>query len=502
MIRTTEQYIESLNDGRVCYFLGEKIPDVTKQPLLRGSIERASLDWVMANDPRYQDLVTEIDEGGERVNFLWKQPETAEDLIRQRDIFVTSCRIGFGIGMNCHAMGVHALLAAGVVAARMDKQTGTHYMDAVEDYRKYLRKNDIALTGAITDVKGDRSLRPSMQKQHQDFYVRVVDRNKDGILVRGAKMHISAIATCNEAIVSPCRAHREEDKDYTLVFATPLNAQGITIIHMPMTVNGSTGEEAIWDYPLQGNTASTTEVLLVFDDVFVPWNRVFMCGEWQYSRDIAWAFGTYHRLYSISHTVAESELITGAAALIAEYNGLEKYPHIQEKLAWLSMYAEETDVLSKAACAYPDIDPDTGLAVPNMIYTNIAKFKFANDRSEALKLLGDIAGGIASTVPSYKDWMNPDIRPYIDKYLAGKDGIPTEHRLRAVRMVKELLIGGNYGPAAAINAEGSLMAQKMALYQGSDWARYKAAAKRLARIPGWEEHTLFKDVPDPREYSY
>ena len=119
-----------------------------------------------------------------------------------------------------------------------------------------------------------------------------------------------------------------------------------------------------------------------------------------------------------------------------------------------------------------------------------------------MKLLGDIAGGIASTVPSYKDWMNPYIRPYIDKYLAGKDGIPTEHRLRAVRMVKELLIGGNYGPAAAINAEGSLMAQKMALYQGSDWGRYKAAAKRLARIPGWEEHTLFKDVPDPREYSY
>ena len=104
MIRTPGQYIESLNDGRVTYFLGERIPDVTKQPLLRGSINRASLDWVMANDARYRDLVTEIDEDGERVNFLWRQPRTAEELLRQRDIFVLSCRIGFGIGQNCHAM--------------------------------------------------------------------------------------------------------------------------------------------------------------------------------------------------------------------------------------------------------------------------------------------------------------------------------------------------------------------------------------------------------------
>jgi 4-hydroxybutyryl-CoA dehydratase/vinylacetyl-CoA-Delta-isomerase len=271
---------------------------------------------------------------------------------------------------------------------------------------------------------------------------------------------------------------------------------------MPMTISEATGEEAIWDNPLHGNTAGTTETLLVFDDVFVPWNRVFMFGEWQYSRDIAWAFGTYHRLYSICHTVAESELITGAAALIAEYNGLEKYTHIQEKLAWLAMYAEETDVLSKAACAYPDIDPDTGLAVPNLVYTNIAKYKFANDRSEALKLLGDIAGGIASTGPCYRDWMNSDIRPHIEKYLAGRDGVPTEHRLRAVRMVKELTIGGSLFPAGAINAEGSLAAQKMAIYQGSDWARYKAAAKRLAKIPGWEEHPLFEGVPDPRTATY
>jgi 4-hydroxybutyryl-CoA dehydratase/vinylacetyl-CoA-Delta-isomerase len=395
-------------------------------------------------------------------------------------------------------MGVHAFMAAGIVAARMDHKLGTHYSDAVEDYRAYVMKNDLAVTGAITDVKGDRSLRPSRQEQHKDFYVRVVDETADGIVVRGAKMHISATPMCNEMIVSPCRAHQEEDKDYAVVFAVPLNAKGITIVQMPMTIDGATGEQANWDYPWHGNTAVTAEALLVFDDVFVPRNRVFMCGEWQFSRDIAWTFGTFHRLYSITHTVADTELFAGAAALMAEYNGLDKYSHIQEKLAMLCMHVEEIDALSKAACAYPDTDPDTGLVAPNLVYTNIAKFRFANERSEVSKLLGDITGGIASTAPSYQDWMNPEIRPFLERYLAAKEGIPTEHRLRAIRMAKELTLSGSYGPAGPIHYEGSLAAQKMALYQGGDWERYKAAAKRLARIPGWEEHPVFKDVPDPR----
>jgi 4-hydroxybutyryl-CoA dehydratase/vinylacetyl-CoA-Delta-isomerase len=183
---------------------------------------------------------------------------------------------------------------------------------------------------------------------------------------------------------------------------------------------------------------------------------------------------------------------------MAEYNGLEKYPHVQEKLALLAMHSEEIEALSRAACAYPDTDPDTGLVSPNLIYTNIAKYRFANERHEALKLLGDITGGIASTTPSYKDWTNPEIRPFLEKYLAAKADVPTENRLKAIRMAKELTLGGSYGTAGPIHYEGSLAAQKMALYQGTDWERYKAAAKRLAHIPGYEEHPEYRDMPEPR----
>ncbi len=496
MIRTPQQYVESLNDGRVIYFKGERVPDVTKHPIIKRSINSASMDWVLANHPRYRDLLT-TEEDGEKVMFLWKQPQTAEDLVRRRDIYITCCRIGVGGGSGLHSMGVDALAAAGVVAGRMDKKLGTHYLDAVEDYRRHLKKNDPGITGAITDVKGDRGLHPSQQKQHKDFYVRVVDRQKDGIIVRGAKMHISVTPAANEIIVSPCRAHREEDKDYAVVFATSLNAKGVKLIISPPRHRESgneTVEEAEWDWPVTGRRGGAAECLIVFEDVFVPWNRVFMCGEWQYSREVAWAFGTYHRIFGTAHTVAALELKVGAAALMAEYNGVEKVSHIRERLAWLLMHAETCDIVSRAACEHPDIDPFTGFAVPNLIYANIAKYKFANDAAESSKLAADICGGLVGTAPCYRDWMNPEERVLIEKYLAGKDGVPTEHRLRAVRLIKDLT--NHNADEISINAEGSLAAQRMALYTGGNWERYKAAAKRATGIPGWEKHPLFKNLPE------
>jgi 4-hydroxybutyryl-CoA dehydratase/vinylacetyl-CoA-Delta-isomerase len=488
MIRTPEQYIESLRDGRVIFLNGEKIPDITKHPSFKGSINARAYSYALCNHPKFKDLLTS-EEDGDRFLFLWNQPKTSEDLIRRRDLYITCMR--WGAGMS--GMGPDALAASGVVAARMDKQLGTHYTDAVEDYRRHLKKADPAITGAITDVKGNRGMRPSAQVQHKDFYVRVVDKQKDGIVVRGAKMHISATPTANELIISPCRAHREEDKDYAVVFATPVNAKGVTLLTSPGHYP-ETGEEAEWNWPISGRSGGVSECMIVFDDVFVPWNRVFMCGEWQFTRDQAWLFGVFHRLFGTCHKVISTERAAGVAALMAEYNGVDRYPHIQEKLAWLAMHAQLIDLTARASCEHPDIFPDIGLAAPNLMYANISKYIFANDQHETSKVVADIAGGLPSTVFSYKDWMNPEERPFIDKYLAGKDGVPTEHRLRAVRMVKDLTGHGSDG--AYIHTEGSLAAQKMAMFAAADWDKYKAVAKRVAGIPGWKEHPDLKDLPD------
>jgi 4-hydroxybutyryl-CoA dehydratase/vinylacetyl-CoA-Delta-isomerase len=489
MIRTPKQYVESLRDGRIIYLNGEKIEDITKHPQFQGPINGRALSYALYHHPKFKDLLT-IEEDGDRYLFLWKQPKSAEELVRRRNLYITCMR--WGAAMS--GMGPDALAASGIVTAKMDKELGTHYTDAVEDYRKHLKENDPAITGAITDVKGNRALRPTAQVQHKDFYVRVVDRQKDGIYVSGAKMHISATPTTNELIVSPCRAHREEDKDYAVVFATPVNAEGITLLTSPAYYQ-ETGEEAEWNWPVSGRRAGVSECLIVFDNVFVPWNRVFMCGEWQYSQDQARMFGVFHRLFGTCHKVISTEQNAGAAALMAEYNGLDRYPHIQEKLAWLAMHAKIIDVMAQAGCEHPNVYPDINLVAPNVMYTNIAKYMFANDQHETSKLVGDITGGIASTVFTYKDWMNPEERPHIEKYLAGKDGIPTEHRLKAIRMVKDLI--GHGHDNVTIHAEGSLASQKMMIYSSAEWKKYKAIAKRIAGIPGWRDDAPdMADLPD------
>jgi len=485
MIRTPAQYVESLRDGRVIYLDGERMPDITKEPKMRGVINAVAMTYHLANDPEWQDVIT-VEEDGDRIMFLWNQPKSVEDLVRRREVY----KAGHHMGGRIPGMGPDAMAAAGVVAARMDKELGTHYTDAVEDFRKHLKTTDPAITGAITDVKGNRSLRPSAQVQHKDFFVRVVDRQKDGIVVRGAKVHISATPTANEIIVSPSRAHREEDKDYALVFATPVNAKGITLITHPTNLYGPDEEQVQWDWPTSGRGGGVSECLIVFDDVFVPWNRVFMCGEYQYSRDMAWLFGVFHRLYGTCGRSIEADNMVGMAALMAEYNGLERYSHIQEKLAMLAMHAQSIEILAMSACEHPEVYPDLGLVAPSISYTNIAKYMYANDHHEMTKLVADIAGGLAADTFSYKDWMNPEIRPFLEKYMAGKNGIPTEHRLKALRLVKDMVSGR--GSAAVIHTEGSLAAQKMALYAYGDWERYKALAKRLAGIPGWEEHPVVK----------
>ncbi len=492
MIRSIEQYVESLKDGRVIYCLGERVGDVTSHPILKRVIQNSAMDYFFTNDPKYRSLFVAKNEEGEEVHSLFLSPKSPEDLLKRREIFLTSWRSGGGT--NLHSVGVDALEASRVVAGRMDKRLGTHYVERVEAYRKYLQKEDLGLIGAMTDVKGDRSLRPSKQKKHQDYYVRVVDRQKDGILVRGAKMHISSTPGANEVIVMPCRAHGEEDKDYAVVFALPLNAKGITLITMEPTMREE-GEEALWDYPLSAVTGHlASECMIVFEDVFVPWERVFLCGEWEFSRDFTYLFAIFHRLFGVCRMTSELELLTGVGALMAEYNGIETYSHVRDKLAWLAMYTEAVDVIGKASCLYCEKEPDSELVYPNLVYINTAKYLFADNYHQAMKIVHDICGGIAATIPTYRDWVNQETHPLLEKYLGGKAEVPTEHRLRVIRLLKDLT--HPHFQVGSIHGEGSLAAQRMFLYMGADWERYKAAAKKAVRIPGWEEEPTYGPLPD------
>jgi len=488
-IRTPEQYLASLKDGRVVYHEGEKVEDVTRFPHLRSCAEISAMDYVLAQDKRYQKLLIEHDKKGEPYHFVFKPPTTVEDIIRRRDVIQLTARTCYGMPGGTKFTGIDALHSITAVTRRMDKKLGTSYAPRVEAFREECKKEDAAVAVAMTDVKGDRSLRPSKQKPHRDYYVRIVDERKDGIVVRGAKVHISWSPLANEIIVLPCRAMREDDKEYAVSFAVKPNANGLTII-APAAEAIDEGNE--FEYPLNAHMYAA-DSLVVFDNVFIPMERVFLKGEWEFAGDMTYMFTNFHRASADAYKVTENEILVGTAALMAEYNGLDKDHVIRDKLSWLVFYTEASDALGKAACQNCVSDPDSGLVYPDRTMSNCAKFFFADNYHQAIKLLQDITGGIGATIPSTKDYLNPVTRPYLDRYLGGKEGIATENRIRAIKLVKDL--SSYWIQFNTLHGEGSLSAQRLSLYAVGDFERYKAAAKRIAGIKdGWEHH-IFSNLP-------
>jgi 4-hydroxybutyryl-CoA dehydratase/vinylacetyl-CoA-Delta-isomerase len=489
-IRTPQEFLESIRDDRVIYYHGERVKDATRHPFLRVCLDWMAMDYILEQDPRYQSLITEKDEDGELVPFVFMPQRSTQDLLRLREVVKLMARVCYGKPSGAKFVGKDGINALSVVTPRVDRRFGTDYARRVEAYRRYLQKNDLTLALAMTDVKGDRSRRPSKQQPHQDYYVRIVKETGDGIVVRGAKTHISNSPLSNEIVVVPCRAMREDDRDYAVAFALPANAKGLTFI-CPEAETREPGN--FFDYPIS-SSVYINDALVVFDDVFIPKERVFLKKEWEFAGDVAHMFGNFHRLSAETYKAIELEMFTGAAALIAEYNGVDGASHIQEKLSWLVQYTEAVDILGRAACEHSISEPDSDLVYPNPMIANICKLFFADNWHQATKYLQDIAGGIVATVPSARDFLNPETHDLMEKYFGGRDGIATEHRLRLIKLIKDLT--SSYEDVLTIHAEGSLAAQKLSIYALADFERYKAAAKRAARISDGTEHPLFSQLPE------
>jgi 4-hydroxybutyryl-CoA dehydratase/vinylacetyl-CoA-Delta-isomerase len=355
----------------------------------------------------------------------------------------------------------------------MDAALGTNYSENMRAYRAWCKKNDPSICAAVSDPKGNRKLHAEDPSQaHKDFYVRIVDRNDDGIHIVGCKLHISESVLANELLILPSRNHNETGKDYAVACAVPCNAEGVTFLATAGSPDGG--------HPM-----------IIFDNVFVPWERVFLAGEWQFSRLYATSFARYHRLTAATYKHVELQYVAGLAMLMAEYNGLTHATRIRDHLAWLAQYSDVTEALGKAAALDPVIDPETGFAIPNPVYTNSAKYWYASQWHEAMKYVQDITGGIAATIPSTKEWENPETRPLMEKYLQGDANYPTEDRIKAINAV--IRLGSTFGGVLAIHAEGSLSTQRMVIYQMADWERFKAVAKRALGIP--HDHPELSELP-------
>ncbi|MFS8542592.1 MAG: hypothetical protein LOD91_01950 [Limnochordales bacterium] len=471
-LRTVDQYLAALRDGREVYFRGQRVDDVTQHPVLRVGALHCAVDYRLAEDPEHRDLFTYELPDGQRASRYFKVPTSPQDLVDRNQLIETGTRVSQGVVPLVKEIGTDALFALLIVSREMDRQLGTGYHQRVQQYLDRARREDLALAVAQTDVKGDRSKRPS--QQNPDFYVRIVDRNKDGIVIRGAKAHTTNTPFVDEIIVLPTRAMGPDDGDFAVACAVPANAQGLRMIVSPF----SPDRESRFHYPVSSRHR-LTDTLTIFDNVFVPWERVFLAGEAAFAGAVANTFVEYHRFTAVSYKPPLLDLLIGAAALIADYNGVLNVSHIREKLTRLIIYTESIRAMSRAAAMDPEYTDD-GIAVPRTIVTNMCKYYFATQYHQMISLVQDIAGGLLVTGPSEEDLGHPVLGQDIKAYLGGREGVTAEARLKVFNLIRDLTASdfGGYNEVLQIHAEGSIEAQKITIWREYDLQRVVELARQ------------------------
>lgn len=482
-LKTREEHLAGLKDGRTVYFGGEKIEDVTAHPILGPAARHAAVDYALAEEPAHQELATYRDpQTDEAYSRYYKIPQGTEDLLKRRELIAAGTRAGKGVVPLVKEIGTDALFALHIVADYMDKHLGAEYLSRVRDYYEMCRAEDLAFAVAQTDTKGDRSKGPSEQP-NPDYYVHIVERGEDGIVVRGAKAHTTAAPFADEMIVLPTRSMRERDADYAVSFAVPLDTPGLRLIAevSSYAVNDN------FDYPVSSEH-KMVDTVTIFDDVFVPWERVFMAGEWQYAGALANTFVQFHRFTAAAYKLPMCELFIGAGQLIAGYNGIADKSHIREKLMELIAWTETTRGLLIAASLECEL-VEPGVAVPNTILTNIAKHHFATNYHQMVQNLQDIAGGLLATAPYRRDWDNEETGKDLDYYLGGVEGVSGRERVQAMNLIRDIAASGfgGYQEILSIHAEGSLAAQRITILRDYDVERCVRLARAAAHLEYGEE---------------
>lgn len=475
-LRKREDFVKSLKDGRSVYFKGERIDDVTSHEFFRPIISHLGLEFEIPENPQYRDLVTFSPDGKERYSRYFKTPEDSQDLLDRSRMIDLGTRLGGTVVLLIKEIGTDCLFALNIITKQMDRKLGSDYFKRVSDYHDYCMKNDLAMAVAQTDVKGDRSLGPSEQ-EHEDYYVRVVEERKDGIIVRGAKAHTSYGPCVNEIMVIPTRTLGPKDRQYAVAFAVPANAKGVKMIASPF--GGTTHSD--FHNPIS-SSHHMVESLTIFDDVLVPWERVFMNAEVEFAGPLALTFVQYHRFTAISYKAPILDLLVGAGILMAQFNGIAGASHVREKIARLIAYSETVKGLTRQSALNCRKVED--LAIPDPIYSNIAKWHFASNYHQHVAILQDLTGGLAVTGPSEEDLRSTETKEYVLKYLGAKKGVTTEDRLRMINLVRDLTASdfGGYNEFLQIHAEGSIEASKMTLLREYDAKPSIDLARELAKI--------------------
>jgi 4-hydroxybutyryl-CoA dehydratase/vinylacetyl-CoA-Delta-isomerase len=479
-LKSEAEYLASLSRlTPKIYLLGEKVDNFVDHPIIRPSINSVSKTYELAANESYRGLLSASSNlSGEPINRFTHLHQSTADLVRK----VQMQRL---LGMKTAAcfqrcVGMDALNALDSVTWEMDQKLGTKYHDHFRRYVRYIQENDLVINGAMTDPKGDRSLRPHQQAD-PDMYLHLVRKSPDGIVVRGAKLHQTGAVNSHEICVMPTMSMTEEDRDYAVSFAIPSDSPGIIYIY---------GRQSCDTRKLEGSPIDVGnarygghEAMVVFEDVFVPWERVFMCREYQFASPLVERFAAYHRQSYGGCKVGVGDVLIGAAANMADYNGIAKAAHIKDKLIEM-VHLNETMYACGIACSSQGYPTASGTYLVDLLLANVCKQNVTRFPYEIARLAEDIAGGLMVTMPSEKDLRHPVAGPLMEKYLQGAATVPVEDRIRMLRLVENLTLGcAAVGyRTESMHGAGPPQAQRVMIYRQANLEDKKKLARIIAGI--------------------
>lgn len=479
-LKTTKEYIDSLMKMKKRIFMfGEEIEDYTEHPMIRPSLNAVAMTYELSHHQEHEQLLTATSIlSGDKINRFTHLHQSTDDLVKKVKMLrllgqCTACCFQRCVGMD-------SFNAVDIITAKMDEDLGTDYNTKFRTYLKHVQQEDLVVDGCMTDPKGNRSLSPSEQAD-PDLHLRVVDRDKTGITIRGAKVHQTGSLNSHEILVMPTRALKEAEVDYSVVCALPADAEGIIYVFGRQASDTRKLEDGEID--VGNKNYGGHETVIIFNDVFVPWENVFMCGEHQYAGELVETFAGYHRSSYGGCKVGVGDVLIGATRLIAKFHGIENASHIRDKIVEM-VHLNETMYACGLAASTEGIKTSSGTYLIDMMLANICKLNVTRFPYQISRLAQDIAGGLLVTLPSEKDFANPEVGPLLKKYLVGSDAFPTEWRQRILRLIENLTIGvGAVGYLTeSMHGAGSPMAQRIMLSRLADLEHKEELAAIISGI--------------------
>jgi len=474
-MKTSNEYKKSLKKMRPnIYKFGELIKDVTTHPATKRTVEGHAQIFDAAQKDEYKDiLTTKSSLSGKRISRYLSIITSAEDMITN----VRMKRLMFNLTGTCtggRCVGFNAINAMWATTYDMDKDLKTNYHVKIKNWLKDAQERDITISGALTDPKGNRSLSPSQQKD-PDMSLHIVKKSDDGIIVKGAKVMICGVAASNEIFIMPGSGYKETDKDYAVSFVIPRDIENLTIVETRRPSDKRELEEG-FDNPV--DIGGITQAYLIFEDVFIPKERIFMCGEFDYSVKAVLNFIGPYRTAIGGCVAGQGDVMIGAAALMARANGLSERV-FKEKITQMIINNETTFGMGIAAASLGKKHP-SGVWIPNQLLSNVNKVHVATLPYDTKRLTQEISGGIGETgcLPSCRDINDSRYGELLKKYL--KANCSGETRAKIARLIEWLTIGS--GVPGCMHGGGSPAGAKLIINAKSDINHYIDLAKRLSNI--------------------